>query len=61
MKRPIKRGANKTPVERKVPGGRAWARIAQDALARGLSIKAPPSTQVPAAKKAVRRPARSKR
>jgi hypothetical protein len=43
MRRPKSPGAKKAPPEREIAGGRAWARVQQQALARGLVVKPPAS------------------
>ena len=42
MRRPKRPGEKAPPPEREIPGGRAWGRLQQDALSRGLEVEPPP-------------------
>lgn len=63
MRKPKRSGGAKQRPERNLPGGRAWARVEQDALSRGLGLETPPPTEPGPSdgKKHARRPARKKR
>jgi len=62
MRRPKTAGKKKAPAEPKLPGGRAWARVQQFALARGLPVEpAPNAAEAAPEPKPARSPAKKKR
>jgi hypothetical protein len=51
MRRPKRPGEKEGPPEREILGGRAFGRVQQDALRRGVTLEPPPAAEDAAAER----------